>query len=308
MRRIFNKFKRFIKLNIKAIVNLIKHDGVEHAGYMSFITLLSFFPFLIFVMSVTGFIGQSDQGKELIHIILNNMPYYLTQTLNPRIEEIVSGPPSSLLTISILGVIWTSSSTVEGIRTILNKIYHVSTPPSYILRRLLSIAQSLIITAIIMISMFILILLPNIYQELAHLKYLKVIIEHTEQLNNSLLTPIWGNVRHFVFAITLFTGVIFLYYTIPNVKLKLKSLIPGSILVTILWMLSGSLLLDYIYQFSQVNLVYGSLAGFIITMLFFYIANIIFIYGAEVNQLLSAKEDKLDINGIPPAQQQSLKG
>ena len=121
MRKIFNNFKRFVKLNIKAIANLINHDGVEHAGYMSFITLLSFFPFLIFVMSVTGFIGQSDQGKELIHIILNNMPYYLTQTLNPRIEEIVSGPPTSLLTISILGVIWTSSSTVEGIRTILNK-------------------------------------------------------------------------------------------------------------------------------------------------------------------------------------------
>ena len=77
MKRIFNNFKYFVKLNIKAISNLIKHDGVEHAGYMSFITLLSFFPFLIFIMSVTGFIGQSDQGKELIHIILDNIEHML---------------------------------------------------------------------------------------------------------------------------------------------------------------------------------------------------------------------------------------
>ncbi len=297
MKRIFNNFKYFVKLNIKAISNLIKHDGVEHAGYMSFITLLSFFPFLIFIMSVTGFIGQSDQGKELIHIILDNMPYYLTQTLNPRIEEIVSGPPSSLLTISILGVIWTSSSTVEGIRTILNKIYHVKAPPSYIFRRLLSIAQFLIITALIIISMFLLILLPNIYQEITHLKYLKVILEHTKELDN-LLTPLWDSARHMAFAFTLFLGLAFLYYTIPNVRLKLKSIIPGAILVTILWMLSGSLLLDYIYQFSQVNLVYGGLAGFIITMLFFYIANIIFIYGAEVNYLFSNKDNKLETDNF----------
>lgn len=278
---------KFLKLNVKAIDNLIKHDGVEHAGYMAFITLLSFFPFLIFIMAVTGFVGESDQGKEFIRLILDNMPYYLTKTLNPRIEEIISGPPSSLLTISILGVIWTSSSTVEGVRTILNKIYHVNTPPAYVFRRFLSIIQFLIITALIIISMFILVLLPSIYQEVVELTYLKVIIEHVEEFSGSLLAPIWSNARHLVFSMTLFMGVLFLYYTVPNIKLKLRSLIPGAVLVTMLWVVSGSLLLDYIFEFSQVNIVYGGLAGFIITLLFFYIAHIIFIYGAEMNKLLN---------------------
>ena len=145
--------------------------------------------------------------------------------------------------------------------------------------------------------MFLLILLPNIYQEITHLKYLKVILEHTKELDN-LLTPLWDSARHMAFAFTLFLGLAFLYYTIPNVRRKLKSIIPGAILVTILWMLSGSLLLDYIYQFSQVNLVYGGLAGFIITMLFFYIANIIFIYGAEVNYLFSNKDNKLETDNF----------
>ena len=106
-------------------------------------------------MAVTGFIGQSTHGIELIHLILNNMPTDLTQAIKPRVTEIMSGPPSSLLTISILGVIWTSSSTLEGLRTILNKIYNISSPPSYIWRRSLSILQFFIITALLVISTFI---------------------------------------------------------------------------------------------------------------------------------------------------------
>lgn len=277
----------FIKLNKNAIENLIDHDGVEHAGYLAFITLLSFFPFLIFFMTFTAFLGSSEYGKEMISLLLSNMPEYLHSTLKTRIEEIVSGPPGSLLTLSILGVVWASSSAVEGIRTILNKIYHVKTPPNYIMRRLLSIIQFLILTVILLISMFMLVFLPSFYQKLSHSVYLQPLFEVLSQLN--FLNPIWDNARHITFVIMLFFGIMFLYKVIPNVKLKCRSIIPGTVLVTILWMMSGSLMSEYIYIFSQVNVVYGSLAGFIITLFFFYVLHIIFIYGAEINYLVNKK-------------------
>ncbi len=290
MKKIFNLLKRFIDIHIKAAFNLVNHDGVEHAGYMAFITLLSFFPFLTFLMAVTAFIGKSDHGREFIYLLINNMPTNSIQSIKPRIEEIMLVPPSSLLTISILGMIWTSSSTVEGLRTILNRIYNVASPPAYIWRRLLSILQFLIITAILLISMFILLFLPVIYQELQHFKHLGPVLDLFSQINTEMLTPILENARHFAFMITLFAIVMLLYYGIPNISVRMRSLIPGSILVVLLWTLSGSLLSQYIYAFSQLNLVYGSLAGFIITLLFFYIINLIFIYGAEVNKLFGNKK------------------
>ena len=292
MKRIFEIIGNFIQLNRQAIVNLINHDGVEHAGYMAFITLLSFFPFLIFIMSFTSFIGSSEYGREMVSLLLSNMPVYLHSTLKSRIEEIVSGPPGSLLTLSILGVMWTSSSTVEGIRTILNKIYHVKTPPTYILRRLLSIAQFLIITVMLVLAMFILVFLPIIYQKISEIVYFKPIFEVIANLSGNLLNPIWDNTRHITFVLMLFTGVMFLYKVIPNIKLKTRSIIPGSLLVTLLWLISGSLMSEYIYIFSQVNIVYGGLAGFVITLLFFYIIHIIFIYGAEVNYLINQNKKK----------------
>ncbi len=290
MKPVFDIINSFFQLNRKAILNLIKHDGVEHAGYMAFISLLSFFPFLIFIMTFTAFIGNSDYGKEMISLLLEHMPDYLGSTLQPRIKEIISGPPGSLLTLSILGVIWTSSSAVEGLRTILNKIYNVNAPPAYLWRRFLSIIQFFIITLILIFSMFLLVFLPIIYQEMSNITYFQSIFEIKAVLNNNLLNPIWNNARHVTFMVTLFIGVMFLYHTIPNIKLKIKSLIPGSILVSILWVCGGSLLSEYVYEFSQVNIVYGSLAGFIITLLFFYIIHIIFIYGAEINYLLEQEK------------------
>ena len=278
----------FIKLHVQAITNLINHDGVEHAGYMAFISLLSFFPFLVFLMAVTGFIGKSEHGIEIIHLIMNNMPEDLVRAIRPRVEEIISGPPSSLLTISILGVIWTSSSTLEGIRTILNKVYNISSPPAYILRRSLSILQFFIITAFIIAAAFMLLFLPILYQDLSHLKYLKLMFENIE-----ILAPIWEGVRQIIFIMTLFLVVLYLYYTIPNTKLSLRSLVPGASLVVLLWFVSGYMLSKYVYEFTQVNLVYGSLAGVITTLLFFYIIHLIFIYGAEINSILDKSEHKV---------------
>lgn len=289
MRIILKFIVGFIKLNHKAISNLIKHDGVEHAGYMAFITLLSFFPFLIFIMAFTSTIGNSQFGAHIIYIVQSNLPQYLNSTLQPRIEEIVSGPPGSLLTLSIFGVVWTSSSTVEGLRTILNKIYHVKMPPTYIFRRLLSVFQFLIITVILVLSMFLLVFLPMIYQKISSIEILQPVFEVTNIFNNPIFEPLWDNARQGTFMITLFIGVLFLYYTIPNVSVRLKSLIPGSLLVSILWVLGGSLLSEYVYEFQQMNFVYGSLAGFIITLLFFYIIHVIFIYGAEINYLIERK-------------------
>jgi membrane protein len=285
---IFSALKNFVKLNIKAINNLIVHDGVEHAGYLAFVSLLSFFPFLVFLMAFTSFIGQSEQGIELINLILENLPEDLTKAIIPRIKEILSGPPSSLLTVSILGIIWTSSSTLEGLRTILNRIYKVETPPAYILRRALSIAQFFIITALMIAATFMFLLLPIIYQKISHIEYLQPLFEY----NIEMLAPIWKNARSITFVITLFLGVMYLYYSIPNTKLRLRSLIPGSILVVILWFICGYLLSVYTYRFTQVNLIYGSLAGFITTLLFFYIIHMMFIYGAEINSLLDKNEHK----------------
>src|SRR5580700_1613429 len=153
-------FRTVLASFYQAGVNTIDHDGIEHAGYLAFVGLLALFPFLVFLAALAGFMAEGQAGAEFIRMVLAQLPPDMVQGLTPRINEITSGAPHALLTISVLGAIWTSSSALEGYRTVLNRAYRVSTPPAYIWRRLLSIAQILIFSFVLVLAMIVVVVLP----------------------------------------------------------------------------------------------------------------------------------------------------
>src|SRR5687768_9035629 len=90
-------------------------------------------------------------------------------------------------------------------------------------------------------------------------------------------------VTRLVFLISagvLLIAVSAIYYTVPNIKQQLVAVAPGALIVVILWIAAAYLLTGYLSHFQQVNLIYGSLGGFIATLVFFYLCNMIFIFGA----------------------------
>jgi membrane protein len=253
---------------------VMKHDGIEHAGYLAFLGLLALFPFMVFLVAVIGVLGQGESGAEFISTILQALPNDITAAIRPRVIEIVSGPPQGLLTVSILGAIWTASSAVEGIRTVLNRAYHVATPPAYWFRRLLSIAQLMLFTSILIAGMILVVTMPLIFHQLERF----VSIDFSTEIQDKL-----GYILLYFTIFMLFIAVSFIYYLLPNIKQRMISVVPGAALVVILWIGAANLFTAYLSNFNQVNLIYGSLGGIIAALVFFYICNIIFIFGAELN-------------------------
>jgi membrane protein len=258
----------------RSVVDTINHDGIEHAGYLAFLLLLALFPFLVFIVSIIGVLGQGTAGTEFTNWILEALPRNLTAALQPRIVEIVSGPPQGLLTVSILGAIWTASSAVEGLRTVLNRAYRVHTPPAYWLRRSLSVLQLLVFTFIMISAMLLVVTVPIVLHWLETLIGIHLIPEGSNHLNRMVLTTSVG---------MMFAAVSAIYYTIPNIRQSVLSVVPGAALVVVLWIGAAFLLTSYISNFQQVNLIYGSLGGMIASLVFFYLCNMIFIFGAEFN-------------------------
>jgi len=253
----------------------VQHDGIEHAGYLAFLGLLSVFPFLVFFVAIAGVIGEAQVGMEFVNFVTAHLPEHIISALKPRLNEIVEGPPQGLLTIAIIGVIWTASSAVEGTRTVLNRAYRVETPPAYIWRRLLSIAQFLALTALMILASFLLILAPVIWAKIEPV----LGVEHA-------LDPFWKYISYAISGGTIFLGVAISYYILPNIHQNLLRVVPGAVIVLIGWIGASALLSIYLKNFQQVNLVYGSLGGIIGALLFFYVLGVIYIFGAEFNYAL----------------------
>lgn len=266
--------KKIFYCLIEGIKRTIIYDGTEHAGYMAFMVMLSLFPFLVFFLALTSFFGVAELGSTLIEMLIDSSPESAVGSIKVRLEELKQAPPSSLLNLAICGTIWTASSFVEGMRTILNRIFEVTSPPAYFRRRILSIIQFLALCFILVTIMLFFGVIP------ALLAKLQINIKDSPGLFAQYTKDLY-------MFVGLFTCVLGFYRFIPNTVISTWQIIPGALLTSICWQICGRFLMQYINQYHQLSLVYGSLGSIIITMLFFYIINFIFIVGAAFNYHLS---------------------
>lgn len=273
----WRRIKKYTLLCYHAGSSLVDNYGIEMAGYLTFLALLALFPYLVLMVSAAGLVGQGETGREFIALLLHNLPTDAVATLRPRIEEITSGPPQGILTFSILGAIWTSSSAVEAVRSMLNRAYRVNRPPAYFTRRLTSVAQIFMLTFLILLVMLLFVFAPIALNSFAHYTGVAVPFALSHFLSNY-----FGGIA----VIVLFGIVAVFYHVLPNIRQGWLAVAPGALLVVVLWVTGASLVSFYLNRVSQVTLIYGSLSGFIATLVFFYVMNLIFIYGAEFNHAL----------------------
>ena len=64
--------------------NLIDNFGIETAGYLTFVFLLSLFPYLILMVCAAGLVGQGEGGREFIELFLQHLPKEGVDALYPR--------------------------------------------------------------------------------------------------------------------------------------------------------------------------------------------------------------------------------
>lgn len=272
---------RIIKCFYYAYINTVRHDGFEHAGYLAFLSLLSLFPALFFITAIIGYItpilDQYHLMESIKYFIINNISEEILSGLTPRINEIVLGPPPVLLKLAIIGALWTASSTVDGLRTTINRAYRVKNRHPYWFRRLLSILHFLLITFVMIIAMLLLTITPTI-----------------ERMVTEFITINyhWKYIRYIVSILILLIGISWLYIMLPDMKQRYVSVLPGSLVVVTLWTITAISFSFYMKNFQQVSLIYGSLGGVIISLSFFYVISLCLIYGAEFNYMLS--EDRME--------------
>lgn len=272
MRRVFAILK-------SSLYNLLCHGGFEYAGYLSFLLLLSIFPFLFFFTAVAAhianMIGASSYEitRKLVSFFVESVPENIIEGIMPYIKEILEGPTQSLLTFTILGAVWTASSIVEGLKAAVNKAHNLgpeSVVSAYVLRRFVSIIQFLLISFAILVFL----LFPTVYP----------LLTKNLHLLHSLRKPTWFPYT-VITTCCMFCFVSGLYILFSRKKERFVDVIPGSIAVVALWIFTSIAFSFYLHSFTQMSIIYGSIAGIIVIMLYFYILNICFIYGAEINAL-----------------------
>jgi membrane protein len=254
------------------IGNLVRHEGLEFSGYISFMALLALFPFLIFVVAIAGFIGEAQDAGRFINLALAVMPPEVGSVLTPAIANIIAGPRGDLLTFGILFAIWSASSGVEALRLLLNRCYAVRETRSPLLLRLQSVLFVVLSALVIVLTSLAFVLAPVIQRLLEHL--------HLSALMDG---EAWFQLRYGAAAPAVMLLLLVLHIFLPNRKPRLGEIWPGILITAMLWLAGAAGFSIYVANLGTYNIAYGGLGGIVLSLLFFYIAAVILGFGAEVN-------------------------
>ncbi|WP_449455755.1 YihY/virulence factor BrkB family protein, partial [Streptococcus suis] len=126
-----------------------------------------------------------------------------------------------------------------------------------------------------------------------------VLFTFGEQIGNLLFGPlglddeirwVFSIVRTALPIIVIFIVFVLLYTVAPNVKIKMKSVIPGALFTTVVWILGTIGFGFYVSNFANYSKTYGSIGGVIVLMLWLYITGFILIIGAEINAIVHQRK------------------
>jgi membrane protein len=247
-------------------------EGLELSGYIAFTAFLSLFPFLIFLATLAGFLGDRDTASEFIAAMFRFMPDDVAQTLAPAVREVVGVREQGLLTFSILATLWFASSGVEALRSGLNRAYSVTEKRAIWWLRLQSIAVVIFSAVVIFFLSLAVIFGPLVWRVFGS--------DIDEVLDTRV---VFVTARYAVAVVLLLGALVLLHRWLPNTRQAFVRVLPGVCLTAVLWLIGASLFSWYVGNLANYALFYGSLGGVAITLVFFYITAIIFIFGAEFN-------------------------
>jgi membrane protein len=74
-----------------------------------------------------------------------------------------------------------------------------------------------------------------------------------------------------------------IYYLFPNTGQPFQLITPRAVIAVIVWVVATLTFSWYVANFASYNAVYGSLAGVIVLLLYFFISAAILLLGAELN-------------------------
>ena len=264
------------------------NDGFIHAGNLAYMAILALFPFFITVGAVLSLVGEQAQREASVHAFLAALPPIAARALEPVARDVIVARSGLLLWAGGIVGLWTVGSLVETIRDILRRAYGTKSMHAFWRYRLISTA--VIVGAVIALLFA---LLAQVFigtaQQVVEARY-PWLSGLAGLLNLSLLLP------PVIIYASLF--LLFLTLTPSSYRSRRYPKWPGALLVTVWWVAVSSALPGVLHRFFTYDLTYGSLAGVMISLFFFWLVGLGMVVGAELNAALAESPEERDIVGL----------
>lgn len=258
-------------------------DGFTHAGNLAYLSLLTLFPFFIVLATVAGTLGRTDDGLRAITAFMRALPPDVASLVAKPVADVIGARASGgLLTFGIIVTLWTVSGFIETIRAIIHDAYQST--------QNLPVWRYRIGSVLIVFAAVVLMLVALAAQVV--LTGADTFVERLMPVAGDVMG--WLGIGRLVPAAALFIAVYLSFFALTPKRYRMLRcpLWPGALATTLVWVWTTMGMPYVLGQFANYTLTYGSLAGVIVSLLFFYIIGLGVVIGAHLNAALAKSRQR----------------
>src|SRR3954454_23752592 len=262
---------------LKRTLTEFQEDNLsDWAAALTYYGLLALFPALIAMISLIGIFGDpKTTTAKLTEIITEIGPSSGAETFEGPIKSITENQSAAgfAFIFGLAAALWSASGYVGAFTRASNIIYETPEGRPFWKLRPLQIAVTLAMIMMMALLAVGLVLTGPVVEAIA-----------TPVGLSGTAVDIWNIAKWPVMAAIFILMADVLYYTTPNVKLRgFRWVTPGAILAIVVWAITSALFALYVSNFSSYDKTYGTLAGLVVLLLWFWITNLAILFGHQMN-------------------------
>ncbi|MBX2855788.1 MAG: YihY/virulence factor BrkB family protein [Rhodobacteraceae bacterium] len=257
------------------------------AGYLAYTGLLSFFPFMVFLVMTGTYIVGEQASMQVVEEMFALAPEQVSQTLKPVFETIIASKSGVAALIGAAVGLWAGSNAFEAARIGFNLAYDVKEDRPFLRRRLQSLTLAATAASVFVCLAFLIVLWP----------LLASYIDTGDGGIGSVGFDIFYFLRYAIGLPMFCLLLVVLHTTLPRGKRDRYhihvytennehwtiSVVPGVVATTLIWFIGATLFSLYLRYSPSFAGNYGAMAGVVITLLFFYMSSVVIFLGAQIN-------------------------
>jgi membrane protein len=265
-----------------AFARFQKDEMSDRAAALTYYSLLSLFPALLFGVAALGFFGRSG--------LIGNAADYLLQAGAPRetVDAVTKALASAqsqrstaftALIVALGTSLYGASGAFGAVGRALNVVWRVEEGRNFVRRKAHDILWTAVLIVLVLITFVLIFVGGSVAQDLLG----------TIGLGN-VAADVWLVARWpaaLVFAMLIYAVV---YYAAPNVEVpRFQFITPGAAIGVVAWILASGGFFFYVSNFSSYSATYGAFAAVVILLVWLWLTNIVLLLGAELNAVIDLR-------------------
>ena len=254
----------------------------DHAAALTYYSLLSLFPALLFAVAVLGVVsGQGLITDAADYLKDAGAPAPTVDAVTSALESAQSqrGTAITALVIGLVLSLNAASGAFSAVGRALNRVWRVEEGRGFVKRKINDLGWTLVVLVLANLTFVLIFLGGGLAGDVLGLIGL-----------GDTAAAVWRIVRWPLALVSTMLIYTVVFYAAPNLQVRRWQWItPGAVFGVVTWIVASALFFVYVSNFSSYSATYGAFAAAVILLVWLWLTNVVLLFGAELNAAIDLR-------------------